>query len=269
VSSYTVREVEHLLGIPRSVIHNLINAGFVAPARGKRREYRFSFQDLIVLRTAQGLSSAAIAPRKIARSLRRLRAELPSDLPLSGLRITAVGDEVVVRDGASHWRADSGQYLLDFSVAPAQGSISALGKRAETTKWLAQDWFSQGCALDDGSPGDAIQAYENAIAADERYADAYINLGCLLHTLGRLKEAEQAYRNGLLYCPREASLHFNLGVLLEDLRRGDAAVNSYESALRIDPAFADAHYNLARLLEQRSKTKDALRHYAEYRRLHS
>ena len=52
---YGVRDVEKLLGLPRSTIRALITAGFVSPARGPRNAWQFSFQDLIVLRTAQAL----------------------------------------------------------------------------------------------------------------------------------------------------------------------------------------------------------------------
>ena len=55
---YGVHDVEKLLRLPRSTIRSLVNAGFVSPDRGPRGAWRFSFQDLIVLRTAQELSAA-------------------------------------------------------------------------------------------------------------------------------------------------------------------------------------------------------------------
>jgi hypothetical protein len=65
VHSYGVREVEKLLRLPRSTIRALIEAGFVSPARGPRRSWRFSFQDLIVLRTAQALAAARVPAKRI------------------------------------------------------------------------------------------------------------------------------------------------------------------------------------------------------------
>lgn len=267
MNTLTVREVEKLLGISRAVINNLIDAGFVAPTRGKRREYLFSFQDLIVLRTAQGLSTAKIPPRKIARSLQRLRDELPEELPLSGLRITAIGNDIVVKKGASQWRADSGQYLLDFEVTPAQGSVSVLNRAGPQES--AQDWFERGCELEAGDRELALDAYAKAIAKDSEFSAAYVNLGCLLHAMGKAEQAEQVYRAALVHCPDQALLHFNLGVALEDRRRPEEAALAYEAALRLDVDFADAHFNLARLKELRGQTQDALRHYSEYRRLQS
>ena len=55
MQAYGVREVERLLGLSRNTILALVDAGFVTPARGARNAWRFSFQDLIVLRTAQAL----------------------------------------------------------------------------------------------------------------------------------------------------------------------------------------------------------------------
>ena len=40
---YSLREVGKLLGLSRSILSRLIDAGFVSPTRGSRREYRFSW----------------------------------------------------------------------------------------------------------------------------------------------------------------------------------------------------------------------------------
>src|ERR1700758_3015787 len=114
--SYNVQEVERVLHLTRSTIRGLINAGFVTPERGARREYRFSFRDLIVLRTARALIEAKVPRKRIHRSLEDLRRHLPEAMPLSGLSICAVGDRVVVRDGQTHWQAENGQYLLGLEA---------------------------------------------------------------------------------------------------------------------------------------------------------
>ena len=70
--SYSVRDVERVLQLSRSTIRGLIDVGFVTPARGPHRELRFSFQDLIVLRTARALIQAKVSRRRIRRSLEDL-----------------------------------------------------------------------------------------------------------------------------------------------------------------------------------------------------
>jgi tetratricopeptide (TPR) repeat protein len=267
---YGVRDVEKLLGLPRSTIRALIAAGFVSPARGPRSAWRFSFQDLIVLRTAQALAEANVPQRRITRSVRELRRHLPEAMPLSGLSICAVADRVVVREGGSRWQAESGQYLLEFEGDPANGSLSVIERNVERKSAAeapsgAQDWFDRGVALEREDADAALNAYRQAIAADPSLLDAHINLGRLLHEAGRFAQAEQVYREAARVCGSDPVLFYNLGVLLDDMDRKPEAVEAYEAALRADPGLADGHYNLALLYDKLEKPKEAIRHMARYR----
>jgi tetratricopeptide (TPR) repeat protein len=263
---YGVHDVEKLLGLPRSTIRALIAAGFVSPARGPRNSLLFSFQDLIVLRTAQALASANVPHRRITKSLKELRRHLPEEMPLSGLRIGAVADRVVVSEGGKHWQAESGQYLLAFEGDPVEGSLSVID-RTQAPAALDQNWFDQAVAFERNDSEAAVRAYEQAIEADPGHLDARINLGRLLHESGRLARAEQVYRDAINASGDDPLLLFNLGVLLEDMDRKAEAVTAYEAAVRADPDLADGHYNLAELYVQLEKPQDALRHMSQYRRL--
>jgi tetratricopeptide (TPR) repeat protein len=263
---YGVRTVEKLLRLPRSTIRGLISAGFVEPARGPRGAFLFSFQDLIVLRTAWALTQAELSPRRIIRALKQLRAQLPDSVPLSGLRIVAVGDRVAVQEGDARWQVETGQYLLALEVELADGAVS-LTDRREAAKALAEDWFSRGAILEALDTEAAQDAYGHALAADPAHCGAATNLGRLLHEGGRPDEAERVYRACLAACGNDALLHYNLGVLLEDTERIDEAAQAYERALSDDPGIADCHYNLARLYQAQGRPRDALRHLAQYRRL--
>ena len=264
---YGVREVEKLLRLPRSTIRAYVEAGFVRPARGPRNAWRFSFQDLIVLRTAQALVAARVPAKRITRSVRELRRHLPQSMPLSGLAICAVADHVVVREGASRWQAESGQYLLGFEGDPAAGSLSVLERRKSTPKVSALDWFERGIELEETSAQAALEAYGEAIAADPKLVDAHVNRGWLLHEAGRLEEAERAYRAAIEACGSEPLVLYKLGVLLVDMERKEEALEVYRRSVRVSPGFADCHYNLALLCEELGMPKDAIRHMAQYRRL--
>lgn len=230
MQKFGVREVEKLLRLPRRTIHGLVKAGFVSPERGPRQSYLFSFQDLIVLRTAQALAAANVPAKRIARSLRELRRSLPQSMPLSGLSIGAVGERVVVKEGARRWQAESGQYLLAFEGDPAAGQL----------KVIPEDAVS--------SDGEIDRAYD-------------------LHEAGKLKEAESLYRKLLDEAGPDALVFFNLGVLLEDMQRKAEAAESYQAALQLDPRMADGHYNLALVCEQLGRPQEAIRHMAQYRKL--
>jgi tetratricopeptide (TPR) repeat protein len=278
---YGVADVEKLLGLPRSTVRSLILAGFVTPTRGVRNAWLFSFQDLIVLRTAQALSNAKVPARRITKSLKELRRHLPETMPLSGLNICAIADRVVIREGGSHWQAESGQYLLAFEGDPADGSLSVIertqpmvarsGRKeassAENDLPSAQEWFDRGAAAERADPNTALNAYGRAIAVDPAFVDAHINLGRLLHEAGRFAQAEQVYREAMKACGEDPLLLYNLGVLLDDMDRKMPALVAYEAALRGDPGLADCHYNLALLYEKLAKPQEAIRHMSRYRTL--
>jgi len=269
VPSYSVRDVERVLQLSPAVTRSLIRAGFVNPERGPRREFRFSFQDLIVLRTARALIQAKISAKRIRRSLESLRRELPEALPLSGLAISALGDRVVVRDGDARWQVDSGQYVLGLDVTLQDGVLHVVEHREEPARPEAasQDWFSQALALENSDPDAALNAYRQAVAAEPDNAPAWSNWGRLLHESGRTQEAADVYQRARQSAGRDSLLLFNHGVLLEDLGDAAAALQAYQSALEEDPEFADCHYNLARLYESMGKPQHAIRHLGQYRRL--
>jgi len=272
--SYSVRDVERLLQLPPGTTRNLVRAGFVKPARGPRREYRFSFQDLIVLRTARALLDARIPARRIRRSLASLRRELPQSLPLSGLSISAVGDHVVVRDGEAQRQVESGQYLLGLDVTLENGMLHVVEHRQAAASAaddgaarIPQDWFGEALALESSDSEGALAAYRHAVDEDPHDLGAWTNWGRLLHALGRTDQAAEVYRQALERAGTDALLLFNQGVLLEDLGKPADALEAYRTALAADPDLADCHYNLARLYESLGKPQHAIRHLGRYRRL--
>jgi tetratricopeptide (TPR) repeat protein len=267
---HTLRGIQQMLGLSRSAVARLVANGFVSPARGPRNEYRFSFRDVVLLRTAHQLQAADIPTRKIVRALQRLKATLPAELPLSGLRITAVGNTIAVHDRGSRWEAESGQLLMDFEVAAERGSVSFVERPAPdpaAAPASADEWFARGEAREDGDKVAAEKAYRKALALDPAHADSYLNLGALLCESGRCAEAVSLYDKALEHTPGEALLHFNQAVALEDLGRAAQALDAYERCLRLEPELADAHFNAARLHDQLGHKQQAIRHFNAYRRL--
>jgi len=267
--SFTTARVQTLLGLSRGTISRLVTARFVSPARGSRNEHRFSFQDVMLLRTAHSLRAARITPKRIMHALEKLRAALPPDVPLTGLRIIAVGSEVTVHDRAGHWSADSGQMLLDFEVAAVEGQLSILPARdSQAPRPLPlQDWFTRGEALEASDPAGAEAAYRQAIEVQPGNADAWLNLGALLCESARCHEAVALYERALVHCPDTADIHFNRAIALEDQGELHSAVASYERCLALDPGCADAHFNRGRLCEQLGDERGVLRDFNAYRRL--
>jgi tetratricopeptide (TPR) repeat protein len=267
MQSYGVRDVERLLGVSRATVRALVDAGFVEPTRGARNSWRFSFRDLIVLRTAKALADAHVPQRRITKSVRELHRRLPDKMPLSGLAIGAVADRVVVREGRTRWQAESGQYLLEFEGDPADGSLTVIERAAPAKPAPDDGWFSRGIALEASDPERAMEAYRKAIAADAAHLDARINLALLLHEAKRFADAGRVYTDALNACGPDPVLLYNLGVLLEDMGSLGEAERAYRAAVSADPYLADAFYNLALLCERLGRSKDAIRHMSQYRRL--
>lgn len=267
--SYSVREVAAMLGLAPSRIRSYAAKGFLKPERGVRGELRFGFHDLIILRTAGELTANHIPQRKIRRVLERLRDQLPAGRALTGVRITADGDRVVVRDGDTVWNPESGQALFDFAVSELEAKTASIEPQTEKDdeQLDAEAWYDLACDLEITSPQEARAAYQRAIELDPNHADAHVNLGRILHEEGAPAAAEQHYRRALDADAEHPTAAFNLGVALEDLGRLREAREMYERTLELDPENADAHFNLAGILERRGDKPGALRHLKTYRRL--
>ncbi len=275
MKGYTTRDVARLLGLTVAQVRAFARDGFFTPGRGPRGELRFSFQDLVILRTAKGLVAARIPTRRMRRALRRLRAQLPRGRSLAELRIAAEGDRIVVSDGEATWSVDSSQTQLDFAVSDLATRAAPIARRtARAAQALdqdlgAEDWYELGLELEAVAPLEARDAYRRALELDTHHVDAHVNLGRLLHEQGLLEEAERHYRQALRQNPDHATAAFDLGIALEDRDRVTDAIEAYRLALAADPKLADAHFNVARLYEKTGKKAAALRHLSIYRRLTS
>jgi tetratricopeptide (TPR) repeat protein len=262
--SYSVREVSAMLGLTPAQIRSYANKGFLTPERGDRGELRFGFRDLIILRTAGELSAAHIPQRKVQRVLELLREQLPPGRTLTGVRIAADGERVVVSDGDAVWNPESGQALFDFSASelPTDAPVPVPLNYHE-----ADQYYQFGCEYEAIDAPKAREAYERAIELDPEHADARVNLGRLLHEERAPAAAEKQYRAALKSDPEHDVAWFNLGVALEDLGRLHEAAEAYRHAIELDPSNGDAHYNLSGILERRGDKPGALRHLNAYRKL--
>jgi tetratricopeptide (TPR) repeat protein len=271
MKGYTCGDVAKLLGLTTGQVRSYVRSGILTPERGPRGEYRFGFQDLVLLRTAAALSAARVPTRRVAHALQQLRAQLPRGRSLTELRITAAGEEIVVQDGSESWNPESGQLLLDLRVAELAARVAPLARQVSATAqaeadYTAAQWYQFGLELEAVTPEEAGAAYERVLELEPDHADAHVNLGRLLHEHGQAADAAAHYRRALAAGPH-AVASFNLGVALEDLRRPAEALAAYRRALASDDSLAEAHYNLARLCERTGDAQAALRHYHEYRNL--
>ncbi|MEM7543690.1 MAG: tetratricopeptide repeat protein [Pseudomonadota bacterium] len=270
---YSTKDVAVLLGMSEQRVRAFAREGLVSAARGTRNEYRFTFQDIVLLRAAKELTEAKVHPRTVWQALRTLHSELPNDRSLTSVRIVAEGAAVHVRDERGQWDARTGQLGLDFRVADLAAGITPLAQAAAERSHAqddldAEEWFDVGLELESiGAIDDAVRAYLSALDIEPLHIDAHINIGRLFQEQHEFGSAESHYREALRLDPSNPTPWFNLGLLLAARAKSQDAIDAYEAALELDPNFADAHYNLAELLEQRGDQQAAFRHFSRYKRL--
>ena len=254
-TTYSLSEVARLLGVEAAQAQELAALVDDAPRDS------FEFQDLVLLRAARGLIQQQVPKAKLVEALKRLRSGLPEGAAATTVGLSRQGEQLVVAIGSQQWNANDGQGVFSFGRPAAPSWVQPYAAMD------AEALFQQARSLEEQDPAAAVDRYTEALAQNPRHADAHVNLGRLLHTRGRLREAEAHYVAALVARPNDGTATFNLAVVLEDLGRADEAIARYTEALRLDSACVDAYFNLSRLYEKKGEKVAALRHLKDYRRL--
>ena len=263
---YRTRDAAELVGLKAHTIRHYVTRGLLAPARGRRGEYLFSFRDLVLLKTAKGLIDAEVSSRRTLAALAKLKETVGAldGKELTSMRIFAEGDSVVVRADDALWDVETGQGRFAFAN-PDAGQVREFGEgeRAEdaTSGFESDDWYNLGLDLEEAEPARAPAAYRRAIALNPDNADAHVNLGRLFQVRGDLKRAKRHYQRALRAAPAHQLAFYNLGTVFDELDELDTALDYYCQA----PNVPDAHYNQARIFEMRGDQLAFARHMREYK----
>lgn len=273
MSGYTVRQVTQLLGLSAPRVRSWVRAGFLNPRRGPRNELRFSFQDLVLLRTAKSLMEQRVPAARIRAALQRLKQQLPAGRPLTAVQIEVDGERLVVHDGERRWEPESGQGRLDFDVGELARSVEPLARaQAEAAQssdgsMSADDWTELGLELETVAPVQSRDAYRRALELEPLRIDARLNLGRLLTEEGALAAAESHFRLAEMLAPEDPVPAYNRGVTLEGLGELEGASACFRRSITADSTFRDAYRALARIQERLGDRRAALRTLNQLRRL--
>jgi len=120
------KDVVQILGISRRQLQYWAQTDLVVPStKTPGGHHRYSFEDLVALKTTKRLIDAGVSVQRIRRSIRTLREILPRvERPLSELTLVATGDVVLVFHQDAVFEAASGQEWV-FEVARFQQEIES------------------------------------------------------------------------------------------------------------------------------------------------
>ena len=99
-------------------------------------------------------------------------------------------------------------------------------------------------------PDDALRYYQAAIAIDDLFYPAKVNLAMLYNQRGENRKAETLLREVIEAYPDLYEVAYSLGLLLAEMRQYDEAVLYLEKAAKGMPERGRIHYNLGLLLQQ-------------------
>ena len=242
------------------------------PRRGTRGELRFSFQDLLLLRKAEGLVSQRIPPHRVRRALRQLRERLTDERPLTGVQLGTEGPRSSSTNGARAgrpsrarccWRSSGGARraaktpLVALPMRPPAGSrrqtATSCRRRSRRCTSSAAIWTKP---IPSAPKRATARCWRRRPSTPTRTSTWAASCTSAATSRG----AEAHYRRALAVRPNDATADFNLGVALEDQGRHAEALEAYQRAIAADDTNADAHYNAARLYDLLGDYGAALRH---------
>lgn len=105
-----------------------------------------------------------------------------------------------------------------------------------------------------GRVEEALQICEKAVALDQEYADAHLNLGVIQKFLAQHETAAISFEKAVSLDPNLIEAYNNLGITYADLGKFDQAYKCFERALSVDP---DSVLILSSLLNSRKNTSDS------------
>lgn len=106
----------------------------------------------------------------------------------------------------------------------------------------------------------AREDFQRAVNLRPQYAPAHFHLALTAGAVGNTEEAIEATENALAADPQNIGYGLQLGLLYMDAERAADAANIFEQILGLDPNYANARYYLAILQARAGAAESALEH---------
>ncbi len=111
---FSTSHIESLFDINRKVLFYWRKIGLFIPSiKSEGGHHRYSFSDLVALKTIKSLKDAGISTFQMKQVVRKLKIDYPESMtPLAEKSLYVVGKEVIVVDSIMPYNALSGQGTL-------------------------------------------------------------------------------------------------------------------------------------------------------------
>ena len=263
---FSTRDASNILGIKTGRLRYWKRIGLVTPSNLRKGRRCYGFQDLICLKTAQGLVTQGLQATQMRNGVESLKRKFPGfDNYLANKRVYVFGSHAIIRHKDGFIEPQSGQLLFEFDLDDFAEEVEHRIKPFESKK-TAEGWFQEGLRYDSSKETYpfALEAYQKAVELDPNFGDAYLNLGNIYYRQELFVDAERCYRLAITCDPDHAKAYYNLGNTLDELHCTQEAGDCFQKTLEKDPNFSDAQYNLAATCEKLTLWDAACTHWKSY-----
>lgn len=142
---------------------------------------------------------------------------------------------------------------LFFLVKQYENSISYINKALKINENIALAYYLKGSVYKElGDTTKAISSMETAVEQDNKYFNAYLDLG-ILYASRRNSLAFEYYDNALRIKPNDENVLYAKAKLLQDLDKTDESIALYQQILAVNKNNKSALYNLGAVYLDRKK----------------
>ncbi len=153
---------------------------------------------------------------------------------------------------------------LYFLVKQYQKGIDFANKALKVDENLAKAYYLKGSIYrESGDTSKAISSLETAIEQDNRFEDAFYDLG-VLYAAKKNPLALEYYNNALKINPSGLEALYARAKLLQDLGKIDEALTEYQAMVKLHDDCENCYYNMGAItLEIKKDAKQALSYFTK------
>lgn len=109
----------------------------------------------------------------------------------------------------------------------------------------------------------AVKWYKKSVAADDKFVEAYDNMGAAYRRMGDLDNAEKCYKKSIELYPQGSMAHQNLGIVYWIEKKPEQALEQYSIMQKNDSTDAEGYYGTIQIYFALKDYKSAIKNAAK------